>query len=271
MNQKEKAQVFRELHHRAEILVLPNAWDAASARVFELAGAPAVATTSSGLAASLGYPDGEIIPRALVISAVQQICRTVEIPVSVDAEAGYGNSAEEVGETVKTLLDAGAVGVNLEDGMLDPRLLVAKIAAAREISAAKDVPLFVNARTDVYLQARVPGAAGFAEAVRRLRAYENAGADGLFAPGLADPAEISRLLREIRLPLNIMAFAGVPTAKELERLGVKRVSVGAGPMRATLGLVRRIAEEVLREGTYSSFLDAPSHGEVNGMFRASRP
>lgn len=267
-DQKMKARRFKELHHRGEILILPNAWDAASARIFELAGAAAVATTSSGLAASLGYPDGEKIARELLMGAVRRIAETVDVPVSVDIEAGYGTTPNEVCETVRGVLDAGGVGINIEDALLDPSGLVEKIAAIRELCVGAHVPLFINARTDVYLRARDAGAKEFEDAVRRLRAYEAAGADGLFVPGLGDAQTISKLLAEIHRPLNILAARGVPPAAGLERIGVARVSVGSGAMRAALALTRRVADELLHEGTYSAFLvDSPSHAEVNAMFR----
>ena len=266
-SQREKALRFHELHRGGRILVLPNAWDAASARVIELAGARAIATTSAGVAASLGYPDGEQVRPELMIGVVERIVATVDLPVSVDAEAGYGDSVDAVRETVRAVLSAGAVGVNLEDAMGDPAVLVERIGAVREVAARAGVPLFVNARTDVYLRRGDP-TAQFDEALKRLRAYEAAGADGLFAPGLADAATIGRLVASLGRPLNILAFEGVPPVPELERLGVARVSAGSGPMRATLGLTRRITEELLGAGTYASFVEgAPSHGEVNAMFR----
>jgi len=265
--QKDRARAFHALHHGGRILVLPNAWDAASARIFELAGAPAVATTSSGLAASLGYPDGERIPCELVLGAVRRITATVAIPLSVDFERGYAESPAQVAANVQAVIDAGAVGINLEDGMQDPRLVVEKMAAIRALPAARELGFFVNARTDVFLRGKESAAEQLAEAIRRLQAYEAAGADGLFAPGLAGPDAIAQVVAAVHLPLNVMAFAGVPPAKELERLGVARVSVGAGPMRATLALTRRIATELLGAGTYEGFLrDTLSHAEVNGMF-----
>jgi 2-methylisocitrate lyase-like PEP mutase family enzyme len=267
-SQRDMALRFHELHRTGGILVLPNAWDASSARVFELAGARAIATTSAGVAASLGYPDGEQVPSALMIGVVERIVATVDVPVSVDAEAGYGTDVAEVRETVRAVLAAGGVGVNLEDGLHDPEWLVERIVATREVAAAANVPLFVNARTDLYMRRTRDPAAQLDEALKRLRAYQAAGADGLFAPGLADPETIRRIVAAVDRPLNILAFAGVPPARELERLGVARVSVGSGPMRATLGLVRRIAEELLGAGTYARFLEgAPSHAEVNAMFR----
>jgi 2-methylisocitrate lyase-like PEP mutase family enzyme len=269
--QHEKARRFHALHHAGRILVLPNAWDAASARVFELAGAPAIATTSAGVAASLGHPDGEAAPRDLVLAAVARIVAAVDVPVSVDVESGWGASVDDVRETVAAVLAAGAVGVNLEDRLAEPGVLAERIRVAHEVARHVDVPLFVNARTDVYLRSSADPVAKLADAVRRLRVYEAAGADGLFAPGLDDAATIREIVAAVARPLNVLAGAGVPPARELERLGVARVSVGSGPMRATLGLVRRIAEELLGEGTYGRFLtDAPSHAEVNAMLARPR-
>src|SRR5213594_992451 len=171
--QKDRARAFHALHQRGRILVLPNAWDAASARIFELAGAPAVATTSSGLAATLGYPDGERIPCELVVGAVRRITATVDIPVSVDFERGYAEDPAEVAANVQAVIDAGAVGINLEDGMADPGVLTAKMAAIRALPAAREVGLFVNARTDVFLRGK-GSPEQLAEAIRRLQAYEAA-------------------------------------------------------------------------------------------------
>jgi 2-methylisocitrate lyase-like PEP mutase family enzyme len=259
----ERARHFHALHHGGEVLVLPNAWDAASARMIELAGARAIATTSAGVAAALGYSDGERVPPDLMLEAAARIVRVVDVPVSVDVEMGYGATVEAVCETVRGVLDAGGVGINIEDGMGEPALLVERIRAIRELAAARDIPLFVNARTDVYL--RGPG--DLDEAVRRLHAYEAAGADGLFVPGVADRETIAALVRAVHRPVNVLTMAGLPPVPELRALGIARVSAGSGPMRATLGLLRRIADELLHEGTYEGFVTGvPTHAEVNRMF-----
>lgn len=271
--QRERAEAFHALHRPGEILVLPNAWDAASARVFALAGFPAVATTSAGLAWSHGYPDGERLPRDMLLRAVERIVGAAGIPVSVDLERGFGRSVAEVRETVGALLETGAVGINLEDGpgdgpgrLAEVQVLVEKVAALRELADGARVPLFINARTDLYLLGGDPGAC-FEDAVRRLAAYADAGADGLFVPGLADLAEIARLVRAVSRPLNVYAAAGVPPIEELARVGVARVSVGCGPMQATLALVRRIADELRDSGTYTAFVEhALPYGEANSMF-----
>jgi 2-methylisocitrate lyase-like PEP mutase family enzyme len=267
VKQQEKARLFHELHARKQILVLINAWDAASARAFELAGAAAIATTSAGVAACFGYPDGQHVGRDLVLGSLARVCASVDLPVSADLEAGYGTTVGEVCETVRGVLDAGAIGINIEDEMADPQVLCEKIAAIRDVARSRGVELFVNARTDVYLRGKGDAAQRFDDAVLRLRAYAAAGADGLFAPGLGNADAIAKLVGQVERPLNILGGAGVPSIPELERLGVKRVSMGSGPMRASLTFASRLAREILHDGTYAGFLgDTLSHAEVNRMF-----
>ena len=262
---ERQTELFRELHRGGDILVLPNAWDVASARLFELAGARAIGTTSAGVAWSLGYPDGQRLEHALLVETVGRIIAAVSVPVTVDLEAGYGATPSEVCDTVEAVVGVGAVGINLEDRMEDPRILVEKIAALRQRGATSRV--FVNARTDAYLRPIATGAARFEDTVRRLDAYAGAGADSLFVPGLADLDEIARLVRAVRRPLNVYAGPGVPPVRELARAGVARVSVGCGPMQATLALTRRIAEELFREGTYTAFTsEALAWTEANQLF-----
>lgn len=270
--QTEKAIQFRLLHRGPGALVLPNAWDVASARIFEEAGFPAIATTSAGIAFSLGYPDGQRISREEMIARIGRIVRAVKVPVSADIEAGYGASAEDMARTTRELIEGGAVGMNLEDAsgqpdrpLLDLQLAVGKIKAVRKTAVELRVPIFVNARTDVYL---LPGGnpdADYAEAVRRLLAFRDVGADCVFAPGLKDAETIGRLVKAVECPLNILAVPGTPSIAELEKLGVARVSVGSGFMRATLGLLRRAAEELKSAGTYSALADGVPYADVNKM------
>lgn len=270
--QTDKAVQFRQLHRGPGALVLPNAWDVSSARTFEEAGFPAIATTSAGIAFSLGYPDGQRISREEMIARIGRIVRAVKVPVSADIEAGYGSSGEDVARTTRELIDAGAVGMNLEDAsdrrdqpLVDLQLAVEKIKAVRETAAHLRAPIVVNARTDVYL---LPGGnpdADYAEVVRRLVAFRDAGADCVFAPGLKDAETIGRLVKAVECPLNILAVQGTPSIAELEKLGVARVSVGSGFMRATLGLLRRAAEELKSAGTYSALTDAIPHADVNKL------
>ena len=272
MTQKEKAEALRSLHAVPRILVLPNAWDAASARIFEDAGFPAVGTTSAGVAFALGYPDGQHVPREEALFMIGRIAATVGVPVTADIEAGYGaDSVEQVLETVRGVLAAGAVGLNLEDGaggdaLTDSRLQADKISAIRSLGESAGIPLVINARTDAFRLAALTTKERMEEAVRRLNAYHAAGADCLFAPFLKDATTIAVLVSAVDGPLNVLATAGAPPVAELERLGVRRVSVGGGPSRAALGLVRRIARELRDAGTYELMTtDAVPYDEMNRL------
>ncbi len=258
-----KATILRNLHQGPRILVLPNAWDVASARIFEEAGFPAIATTSAGIANALGYPDVERISRDEMLWMVKRIAQAALVPVTADVEAGYG---DPVG-TARAVLDAGAVGMNLEDSALGGALadLPAQVRLIEQVRAASDI--VINARTDVYLFAVGDEATRFDRTVERLNAYRKAGADSLFAPGVRDPETIGRLAKAVNGPLNILATAGTPSIAELERLGVRRVSVGSGPMRAAMGLTKRIAKELMEHGTFASMTEgAMLYPEANALF-----
>ncbi len=255
-----KAETLRSLHHGPSILLLPNAWDVASARIFERAGFPALATTSAGIASTLGYADGQRVSRAEMIEVVGRIARGVKIPVTADVESGYGDAIE----TARQVWAAGAVGLNFEDTIGEGKF-VDLASWIVEIRAATP-EMVINARTDIFLDAIGDEATRFDRAVERLNAYRDAGADCLFAPGVRDRDTIRRLVKAVRGPLNILGGAGVPPVPELESLGVARVSVGSGPMRATLGLVDRIAHELRNHGSYTSFTEgALSYAEVNAL------
>jgi len=241
------------------MLILPNAWDVASAKIIEQAGFNAVATTSSGVAWSLGYADGERIPRDEMLRAVERIARAVEVPVSADLEAGYGETPKAVAETMRLAIEAGAVGVNFEDGtqradtpLRDIELQIEMIQAIREEARAAKVPLVINARTDTYLRGVGDEGNRFAETVRRANAYLQAGADCAFVIGLRQGEVIARLAPAIQGPLNILAGAGAPTLPELGRMGVRRVSFGSGPMAASLAFLQQLANELREQGTYSA-------------------
>lgn len=271
--QQERAAAFRAMHAGPKILILPNAWDVASARVLEVAGFGAIGTTSAGIAASLGYPDGENLPFDEMLRAVQRIAESVMIPLTVDIEAGFGSTEEAVAETLRSVIRAGAVGVNLEDGTDDPQspLLslaahAAKVRAARRAAESAGVSVLINARTDVYLLEVGERGSRLQETVKRANAYLEAGADCIFIPGLGDARLIAALVGEIAAPINILAGRGVPTIPELAESGVARVSTGSGLMRASLALVRSAARELLSAGTYNSFTEsALSYAELNGM------
>jgi 2-methylisocitrate lyase-like PEP mutase family enzyme len=268
-----KANAFRAMHKAPPILVLPNAWDAVSARLFVKAGAKAIATTSAGVAATLGYPDGQKIPRVLMLEAIARIARAVDVPVTADIEAGYATTAQELAETIGLVIEAGAIGCNLEDSTgKTPKILfdideqIARIRAARDAGDRSGVPVVINARTDVYLASVGAPGERFAETVRRANAYRDAGADCLFVPGVTDSLTLANLVREIKGPINVLAGAGLPAVAELERIGIARLSVGSGIMRVTLTAARDAANELLQHGTYSAFTDRTiSHAEVNEL------
>jgi len=267
-----KALQFRQLHRGPGVFILPNAWDVASARIFEDAGFPAIATTSAGIAFSLGYPDGQRIPREEMLARIGRIARAVQVPVTADIESGYGSSPEDAARTTRELIQAGVVGMNLEDGsgnpdrpLIDLQLAIEKVRAARQAAVQMRAQIWINARTDVYL---LPGGnpdADYSEALRRLVAFREAAADSVFAPGLKDADTIGRLVKAVECPLNILGGVGTLSIPELAKLGVTRVSVGSGPMRATLGLLRRVAEELKTSGTYSTMEGAVPHAEMNKL------
>jgi len=271
--QKEKAREFRKLHESVDILVLANAWDVPSARIFEQTGFPAIGTTSAGIALSLGYPDGQKISRDEMLQVVARITRSVSIPVTADVEAGYGESKADIAETIKRVISTGAIGLNIEDSTKKPEsplynveTQVQKIMTIRKVAGSLDVPLVINARTDALLHAHGDNASKLKEAIRRGKEYRKAGADCFFPVGAIDAKTISEVVTQVSCPVNILATNNVPPIPELKRLGVRRVSVGSGPARATMGLVRRIAEELREKGTYESLLNgAPTLAEANKL------
>jgi len=271
--QRERARIFRELHHGTHILVLPNAGDAASARIFEDAGFPSVATSSAGVAFTLGYPDGQVMPQDEMLFMTRRIAQTVNIPVTADIEAGYGgDTVDGVVETVRGVIEAGAVGINLEDAaettgeLSEIDLQVERIKAIRALGESTGVSIVINARTDIFHLPGLDTETQIAVAVERAKAYFEAGADCFFVPFVIDAAIIERLVKSVGGPLNVLAMAGSPGVAELESLGVARVSIGGGPTRAALGVVRRIAEELRDKGTYTQMLDgAISYPEINGL------
>lgn len=268
----EKAETFRRLHHERQPLVLPNAWDVASARAFEEAGFPAVATSSAGLCASLGYRDGEEVPKREFFAAVGRIARSLEVPLSVDVVAGFGRGPGEVARTVRRVLATGAVGINLEDQRSQDHSLyplaaqVRKLRAVREVATAAGVPLVLNARTDALHRARGVSEEQFEEAVRRAVAYRDAGADCVYPMGLAGPEAIGRFVARLDCPVNVMVRPGIPPLAELTRLGVKRVSFGPAASYATMALLRRIADEVRGQGRFDLLTrEVISHDELNRL------
>lgn len=265
------AERFLALHHADDLLLLPNAWDALSAKIFAEAGAKAIATTSAGLAAVFGYADGERLPKALLLSMIERIVHSVSIPVSVDLEAGYGDTPTAVAETIKALLDRGVVGINLEDG--DPHHLgqllsidsqVAKITEIKTVAQQAGVSLFLNARTDTFWLKHQPDP--LAETLRRLTAYQTAGADGVFVPGLTDTAAIKRITQTIALPLNLLAGPWIKDVAALKALGVSRLSTGSALIRESVTHLQKQVSPFINEHRCDSLSPTLSYEAFNQMF-----
>lgn len=257
--QKNKGTAFRDLHAADGTFVMPNAWNAGSARMLEAAGFPAVGTTSAGIAFCLGLPDYEgALTREAALDETCRIAGAVQIPVSVDAENGYGHTPEDVAETILKVADAGAIGASIEDhsasfgagGLYDRLLSVERIEAAVAAAASLSFPFTVTARAECYLSGH-PNP--FEESMARVVSYRNAGADCLYVPGIADAETIGKLVEEVEAPVNVvMGLAGSPlSVAQLADLGVKRVSIGGSLARATFGVIQRAAEEIRDHGTFT--------------------
>ncbi|WP_018685753.1 isocitrate lyase/PEP mutase family protein [Actinokineospora enzanensis] len=273
-SQQDRAKAFHGLHTGGEVLALANAWDVASAAIAAAAGSPAVATTSAGVAWSLGAADGDALDRTLAVDLVARVVSAVDVPVTADIESGFGATAAEVADTIRAVLAAGAVGVNIEDSHASengPLRAVAeqsdRLAAARAAADEAGVDLYLNARTDTYLRGVGADAEErFAETVARATAYLAAGASGIFVPGLTDLDTLGRLVREIPAPVNAMVHPGAPSVAELKAVGVARASLGAAIAQSAYALARRATEELLGAGTYESVTDALSWVELNELF-----
>jgi 2-methylisocitrate lyase-like PEP mutase family enzyme len=267
MDQKLKAEAFAALHHTGDILILPNAWDAASAAVMADAGAKAVATSSAAVAWSHGYPDGDALPLPLLLATVSAVARVCAVPVTADIEGGYTDDLSQLAETIRAVIGAGAVGINLEDGSRDPDLHARKIEAARKAADAAGVALFINARTDVYLKGLAEGHAAYVETTQRAERYRSAGASGIFVPGPSDIDLIGRLADEIKLPLNIMLLPGLAKAEQLQALGVRRVSSATAPFRQAYANLANATVAFLADGDPAAFAaDAGRLGNLNKRF-----
>ncbi len=273
-SQRDTAQLFQSLHTNDPVLVLANAWDVASARIVEAAGATAIATTSAGVAWSLGYPDGDVLDRDHAVDLVVRVVEAVALPVTADIESGYAKQAEGVGETVQAFLTAGAVGINLEDAhhggsepLRDTADQAERIAAARSAADAAQIPLYINVRTDTYLQSVGDPAKRLDATLERAAAYVAAGASGIFVPGVADLSTISALAEGIAAPLNVLVGPGSPTTAELAAIGVARISAGSSIAVAAYGLAQRSARELFTSGTYGPIASELSYGELNGLLQ----
>lgn len=228
----QDAATFHALHK--ELLILPNAWDAASARVTQDLGAKAIATSSAAVAWAQGFADGHHFPPARLVTVIEDIARVVTVPITCDAEGGYSDDPKQAAENITAIINAGAVGINLEDAKLPHELHLKKIEAIRNAAERAGVNLYINARTDVYLKQLVPAEQALEETLKRAAAIKDAGASGLFVPGVFNAAEIGAIVKGTTLPLNVMARPGVPKQAELKALGVKRISAATSIYAAAM-------------------------------------
>lgn len=268
-----KAQAFRKMHDRSTILLLPNAWDAGSARLFARRGFAAIATTSAGMAWSLGHADGEQAPLGEVLAAIERITRVVDLPVTADIETGYGETPAEVAATVQAVIAAGAVGINLEDGApghgaLRPcAIAAARIRAARAAATEAGVPIVINARVDSWMQHdEVNATERFSDAVQRAHAYLAAGADCIYPIGLSDAVTLAALVQAIDAPVNVAAGPDVPDLAELVRLGIARVSTATRFATMALAAVDHAAGVLLESGRFDCLASAFTYADAQRLF-----
>ena len=265
--QKEKAELFLKFHHDKEILVLLNSWDISSSKIIEASGYKAIATTSMGIAASLGYPDCEVIQLSEMLEVITGIVNNVYAPVSVDIEAGYGNNLNEIVSSVKKIIATGIVGINIEDSInLNPELIdemefCERISAIRALSDSLGFHLVINARTDSFYTSTGSTREKLSESIKRGNKYREAGADCIFVQPVWERETIATLVKEINTPINILSNPGIgagilpPSVRELQDLGVARLSLGSGLMKATLALIKKVADELSEKGTYNILYD----------------
>jgi 2-methylisocitrate lyase-like PEP mutase family enzyme len=271
MQRKERSMTthatFSSLHQGPGILLLPNAWDAGSARLIESLGAKAIATTSAGLAWSRGYRDGDALPIEHLLVAVHEIVRVIRVPLSIDVEGGYSADPDAVAHLAMDVANAGAAGINIEDGTASPELTGAKIEVIKQGASCIHRELFINVRTDVYLRAVATGAAAVQEVIRRAERYRVAGCDGIFVPGLVDAESIQAIVAAIDpLPLNLMLMPGLPSIEVLQSLGVRRLSAGSALAQAGLGCTKLLAKGFL-DGNFAESLLAPlDYNIINRLF-----
>lgn len=271
-SQSDKAEYFRSLHHGSGVLVLPNAWDVPTARLLESVGFRAVATTSAGMMVSLGYEDGERIPFPEFLSVVSRIARVLTVPMTVDAVAGFGVGVREVVGSVRQIVGAGAVGINIEDFEHESKKLfrvedqVEKIKAIKSLGETTGVDLVINARTDAFRYAEGEEEDRFKEALRRGESYRDAGADCVYPMGLTQSSLIKEFVRALDFPVNVMLTNSTPSVRELEALGVKRLSFGPAATYAVMAFLKKAAKEVLEKGTYTTLTaETITYDELNSL------
>jgi len=265
--QKEKAEMFLKFHQDKEILVLLNSWDIGSSKLIEACGYKAIATTSMGIAASLGYPDCQVIQLSEMIEAITGIVNAVQVPVTVDIEAGYGNNLNEIIDSVKKIIATGIVGINIEDSndlnpvLIDEIEFCERISAIRALSDSLGFHLVINTRTDSFYTSSGSTREKLSESIKRGNKYREAGADCIFIQPVWEKETISTLVKEINAPINILSNPGIgagilpPSVRELQDLGVARLSLGSGLMKATLALIKKVADELSEKGTYNILSD----------------
>lgn len=262
---------MRHLHRLGHVLVLPNAWDSASARIFERMGAEAIATTSAGFAWANGYGDGHQLPERVLLDGVAAISRVTTVPLSVDLEGGYSDDPDEVARLVRSLLDATRMrGINIEDGDAPPELLEKKIRAIRRVAENASAELFINARTDVYLQRLVAASDALKETIERTKRYQAAGCDGIFVPGISDAAEIAAVVNSTDLPVNVLARPALPALDGLRKIGVRRLSAGSTIAVRMYDAAKRLASTFLTQGSTADLFPAESvtYSDLNGWMTA---
>ena len=264
MQDANHAALFRRLHTQG-VLRLANAWDAGSARLIESLGAPAIATTSAGLAWSRGCADGDTLPVEQLLSAVEEIARVIRVPLSVDMEGGYSDDPDTVAANVVRVAEAGAVGINLEDGTGSPDLLCTKIARIRDALAGRGLDVYINARTDVFLRGLAPPERRVEAVLERATRYREAGADGLFVPGVTQAAAIGDIAAGAGLPLNVMLRPELPALAELETLGVRRLSAGSHIAEAVFAHIALHARAFLQDGDAAPG-ECMAYGDINALF-----
>jgi 2-methylisocitrate lyase-like PEP mutase family enzyme len=259
------------LHRHGHLLVLTNAWDAASAAMFEELGAEAIATTSAGLAWAGGYSDGSMLPRRVLFDGVASIARVTKLPLTVDCEGGYSDDPGQAAELIRSLSGAARVdGINIEDGRASPVLLERKIRAIRRDAEAAESDLFINARIDVYLLDLVTPENALKETLGRAARYEAAGCDGIFVPGLADPFAIEKIVHATGLPVNVLASPDLPALDDLRTIGVRRVSVGSAIALRSYSTARQLATAILKGGSIADLYGSTSmsYAEMNDLMHS---
>ena len=273
--QARQAEAFRARHRAGTPLLLCNAWDGMSARIFAEAGFEAIATSSGGVAWSLGYPDGEVAPWSMIVGATERIVQAARLPVTADIEEGYADSADRLALSVCEIIATGVVGINVEDSthhgppIRDVEDATARIRAARKAANSVGVPIVINARVDVWQKQIGEEGGRFDEAVRRAQAYREAGADCVFPIGLRDFDTIARFVKAVDMPVNVAAKAGMPPVAEFARIGVARISTASAPALAVMAKARALATELKASQAFDALASPLTHAEAQRMFARS--